>query len=252
VLFFFLLIFLNKSWRERIYTQKQEKSFLRNIITILRNTPFFFFTCLSLAEEGHAVVAAPSSTDGGAEAGSTVSLVAETAALATSRGDTASFTVLVDGVDDPVGAGIVADSRVVRIGADDFVPGEDGVSVGPVGVEDTEVTELGTEALFSDLTVVLVELQTSDTGSLGLAVGDTLVGDALAATAADADAEDGEALLGLPAEHAGLISAGGAVEADNGVRVAVLPSTNTLVVFHAIGALLLPELIDIHKSTHWF
>jgi len=158
--------------------------------------------------------------------------------------------VLVDGVDDPVGAGIVADGGVGRVGADDFVPGEDGISVGPVRVENTEVTELGAEALFSDLTVVLVELQTGDTGSLRLAVSDTLVGDALAATTADADAEDGEALLSLVAEHASLIGAGGAVEADNSVRVAVLPGADALGELHNIGALLLPELIDVHKSAH--
>ena len=198
----------------------------------------------------HAVVAAPSSTDGGADARGTDTLVAETTALATSGGDTAGFTVLVDGVDDPVGAGIVADGGVGRVGADDFVPGEDGISVGPVGVEDTEVAEAGTKTLFGDGLVVLVELQTGDTGSLGLTVGDTLVGDALAATTADADAEDGEALLGLVSEHAGLIGAGGAVEADNSVRVAVLPSADALSELHNIGALLLPELIDVHKSTH--
>ena len=198
----------------------------------------------------HAVVTTPGSTDGGAEAGSTDTLVAETTGLATSGVDTAGFTVLVDGVDDPVVAGIVADGGVLRIGADDFVPGEDGISVGPVGVEDTEVAEAGTKTLFGDGLVVLVELQSSDTGSLGLTVGDTLVGDALAATAADADAEDGEALLGLVSEHAGLIGAGGAVEADNSVRVAVLPSADALSELHNIGALLLPELIDVHKSAH--
>jgi hypothetical protein len=180
-----------------------------------------------------------------------MALVTETTTLATRGGKTASFTVLVDSVNDPVGAGIVADGGVVGIGGDDFVPGEDGISVGPVGVEDTEVAKLGTKALFSDVTVVLVELQTNDTGSLGLSEGDTLVGDALAATTADTNAEDGEALLSLPSEHASLIGAGRAVEADDSVRVTVLPSTNALIVFHDIGALLLPELIDIHKSTHF-
>jgi len=101
-------------------------------------------SCLSLAEEVHAVVAAPSSTDGGAEAGRTGTLVAETTGLATRGVDTTGFTVLVDGVDNPVVAGVVADGGVLRIGADDFVPGEDGISVGPVGVEDTEVAEAGT------------------------------------------------------------------------------------------------------------
>jgi len=199
----------------------------------------------------HAVVAAPSSTDGGAEAGRAGTLVAETTGLATRGVDTTGFTVLVDGVDNPVVAGVVADGGVLRIGADDFVPGEDGISVGPVGVEDTEVAEAGTKTLFGDGLVVLVELQSSDTGSLGLAVSDTLVGDALAATTADADAEDGEALLSLVAEHASLIGAGGAVEADNSVRVAVLPGADALGELHNIGALLLPELVDVHKSAHF-
>jgi len=211
---------------------------------------WIFLLLLTLAEEVHAVVTTPGSTDGGAEAGSTDTLVAETTGLATSGVDTAGFTVLVDGVDDPVVAGIVADGGVLRIGADDFVPGEDGISVGPVGVEDTEVAEAGTKTLFGDGLVVLVELQSSDTGSLGLAVSDTLVGDALAATTADADAEDGEALLSLVAEHASLIGAGGAVEADNSVRVAVLPGADALGELHNIGALLLPELVDVHKSAH--
>src|SRR3989338_5356146 len=119
----------------------------------------FLSTCpLSLAEEVHAVVAAPGGTDGGAEAGGAVALVTETATLAAGGVDAAGLTVLVDGVDDPVGAGVVADGGVHGVGADALVPGEDGVSVGPVGVEDAEVAELGAKALLSGGAVVLVEL----------------------------------------------------------------------------------------------
>ena len=34
------------------------------------------------------------------------------------------------------------------------------------------------------------------------------------------------------------------------MRVAVLPSADALSELHNIGALLLPELIDVHKSAH--
>ncbi len=200
----------------------------------------------------HAVVAAPCSANGWAETSGSVSLVAQTAVLAASGCQATLLAVLVDGVDNPVCAWVVADRWVLRVSADDFVPREDAVGVGPVAVEDAQVAEPVSEALLSDGAVVLVELQSSDTACLWFAECDALVRNSLAATAADADAEDGEALLGLPAQHACLVWACWVAEANDVVRVAVLPRTDALSELHHISSLPLPELVHVHECAHFF
>eukprot|EP01084_Bolivina_argentea_P198886 340430_1 len=205
---------------------------------------------LTLAEEGDAVVAAPGSLGGGADLGGTVSLDAETAALLAGGGETAGFAVLVDGLADPVDGGVVADDLVGGVNGNDLVPGVGGVSVDPVGVQDTDVADLAAQTLLGDGAVVLVELETQDTGGLRLTVGDTLVGVHTATTTADAQTEDGVALLGLVAQGAGLLGAGGVLDADDGVLVAVLPSADTLGELEHIGRLLLPQLVQVHEGSH--
>ena len=56
---------------------------------------------------------------------------------------------LVDGVDDPVDAGIAADSLVLGINENDLKVLVGGVLVDPVGVEDTEIGAATADTLLS-------------------------------------------------------------------------------------------------------
>jgi hypothetical protein len=66
--------------------------------------------------------------------------------------------VLVNCIADPVDAGIVADSSVVRIDKDDLEVLVGGILVDPVGVEDTEVTADTASTLLSNAAQVADEL----------------------------------------------------------------------------------------------
>lgn len=56
----------------------------------------------------------------------------ETARLLAGRGEAAHLAVLMDGLDDPVDAGIAADGFVLRVHEDDFVVLVGAVLVDPV------------------------------------------------------------------------------------------------------------------------
>lgn len=77
-----------------------------------------------------------------------VALVETTRSLA-GGGETASLTVLVDRVDDPVDAGINADSLVLGVDHDDLVVLVGRVLVDPVGVEDAQVGAAAADTLLS-------------------------------------------------------------------------------------------------------
>lgn len=73
---------------------------------------------------------------------------------------------LVNGLDDPVDAGIFADGLVLRVNEDDLVVLVGGVLVDPVRVEDAEIGTATTDTL----------LGSGLEGSLVLQLIDTLVG----------------------------------------------------------------------------
>lgn len=56
--------------------------------------------------------------------------------------------MLVDGVDDPVDAGVAADGLVLRVDEDDFVVLVCAVLVNPIAVEDAEIGAAATDTLF--------------------------------------------------------------------------------------------------------
>lgn len=122
-------------------------------------------SCLSVAPQGQGVVLLPGLPAAGLGLGVAVALV-ETTGLLASGGKAASLAVLVDGVDDPVDAGIDADGLVLRVDEDDLVVLVGGVLVDPVGVQDAQVGAAATDTLLSG------GLQ----GALVLELVDTLVG----------------------------------------------------------------------------
>lgn len=90
----------------------------------------------------------------------------ETAGLLAGGGEATSLAVLVDGVDDPVDAGIDADSLVLGVDEDDLVVLVGRVLVDPVRVEDAQVGAAAADTL----------LGRGLEGALVLELIDTLVG----------------------------------------------------------------------------
>lgn len=128
----------------------------------------------------------------------------------------------MDGLADPVDAGIAADSLVLRVNEDDLEVLVGGVLVDPVGVQDTQVGAAAANTLFSSGAQSTLVLELVNTLVGGLAVGGTLGDRALAATTADTDAVDNVALLGLVAETTSLVGAGGARSTVDGVQITEL------------------------------
>jgi hypothetical protein len=73
----------------------------------------------------------------------------DTTGLLAGGGETASLTVLVHRVDDPVDAGVTADGLVLGVDEDDLVVLVGAVLVDPVGVEDAEVGATAADTLLS-------------------------------------------------------------------------------------------------------
>lgn len=128
----------------------------------------------------------------------------------------------MNGLADPVDAGITADGLVLGVNEDDLEVLVGGVLVDPVGVQDTQVGAAAANTLLSSSTQGTLVLELVDTLVGGLAVGGTLGDGALAATAADTDTVDDVALLGLVTETTSLVGAGGARSTVDGVKLAEL------------------------------
>jgi hypothetical protein len=120
---------------------------------------------LPVAPQGQGVVSLPglSAASGGLVVA--VALVETTGALA-GGGEATSLAVLVDGVDDPVDAGVDADGLVAGVDEDDLVVLVGGVLVDPVGVQDAQVSAAATDTLLGG----------GLEGALVLELVDTLVG----------------------------------------------------------------------------
>ena len=71
----------------------------------------------------------------------------EAAGLLAGGGEAAGLAVLVDGVDDPVDAGVLADDLVLRVDEDDLVVLVGRVLVDPVRVEDAQVGTAAADTL---------------------------------------------------------------------------------------------------------
>jgi hypothetical protein len=135
-------------------------------------------------------------------------------------------TNLVDGLADPVDAGIATDGLVLGVDKDNLEVLVGGVLVDPVGVQDTQVGAATANTLLSGSTESTLVLELVDTLVGGLAynrnlfspcpssphheeilhtVGGTLGSGPLAATASHTDTVDNIALLGLVAETTSLV-----------------------------------------------
>lgn len=106
-----------------------------------------------------------------ATSGGVVVLVAtaKTTALLAGGGKTTRLAVLVDGVDDPVDAGIATDGLVLGVDKDDLVVLVGRVLVDPVGVQDAQVGAAAADTLLSGALEGALVLELVDTLVGGLA-----------------------------------------------------------------------------------
>ena len=134
-----------------------------------------------------------------------MALDAQTSVVLAGRGQASALAVLVHRVHDPVDTGIVSDTRMLGIHADDLEILVGGILVNPVRVQHTQIGCVATGAFLGNRTNVTSKLELVDTLVFGLTMDNTLLVDALAATSAHGDTEDGVTLLGLVAELVGLV-----------------------------------------------
>ena len=214
------------------------------------NTQTTLHLVAAVAAELEGVAALPGGADGTTDAlVGAVSLALETTVLAASGGEATELAVLVDGVADPVDAGVVADLGVGRVNHDDFEVLVGGVLVDPVGVQHTEVGGVATGAALGVRAEVAGGLD-DDTLVLGLTVNDTLAVRALASTTADSDADDDVTFLGLVAETASLVGAAGAGDGRDLGTLAVLPCADTEEETEHVALFLLPEFFEVLVGAH--
>jgi len=155
----------------------------------------------------------------------TVSLDAQAPVLAACGGEATVLSVLVDGIDDPVDSGIIADGDVVRVHQDDLKVLKGGILVHPVRVQHTHVTSEASDTVLGNRAQVALELQVVDTSVDRFAVHYPTVVRSLATSAANGDAVDGVTLLGLVAELVCLVGTCRVGKLDNLLALAVLPGS---------------------------
>ena len=125
-------------------------------------------THLAVAPEGEGVVPLPGLPPASSGVVVLVS-TAETTRLLAGGGETTALAVLVDGLDDPVDAGIAADGLVLGVDEDDFVVLVGRVLVDPVRVEDAQIGAATTDTLFGGRLERALVLELVDTLVGGLA-----------------------------------------------------------------------------------
>lgn len=101
---------------------------------------------LSVTLEVEGVVTLPGLSPAGSRVVVAVAL-AETTRLLAGGGEAAGLAVLVDGVDDPVDAGVTADGLVLGVDEDDLEVLVGGVLVDPVRVQDAQVGATAADTL---------------------------------------------------------------------------------------------------------
>jgi hypothetical protein len=114
--------------------------------------------------------------------------------LAASRCKTSSLAVLVDGVNNPVNAGVISDRDVLRIDQDYFVIFICSILVDPIRVEDSKIAAISACTFLSNTAQVSNEFELVDTLVLWLSVDDALVVRPLAATTTNGATVDDIAL----------------------------------------------------------
>jgi hypothetical protein len=162
--------------------------------------------------------------------------------------NTSELSVLV--VNDPVDSGVISDGVVEWINKDNLVELEGGILSNPVGVEDSEVTDLSADSLLSDGSVVSPWLEGGNSLALWLTVDDTLGDWLLSATSSDSDSVDDVTLLSLVTESSSLIRSGWSGASVKHWQLSQLPCPESEHELHQSALLLSPQLLNVSVGTH--
>ena len=176
---------------------------------------------------------------------SQVSLGSESSVLLAGGGHSSQFSMLVDGVADPVELGVVADRSVLWVHEDDLEVLVGGVLVDPVRVQDSQAAALSSHLLLGSGLSVPLWFQGSDTLVNRLSVHDTLGDWLLSSSSSDSRPVDDDSLLGLVSQTPGLVWPGWASQAADGWQLPVLPAPNTKQETQHVALLLSPQLLDV-------
>jgi len=183
---------------------------------------------LSVSPELLGVAVLPVASAGRSLLHGLVSLLVHASGLLAGGGESTELSMLVLGGDDPIDAGISADSLVGWVDHDDFVEFEGSILTNPVGVEASHVGALAGNALFGNGLVSSSGLDLLDSTRVsGLTVDATLGDVALTSTSADSDTVDDVSLLGLVTDLACLIGAGGSGALVDNSHLSVFPGADS-------------------------
>lgn len=162
--------------------------------------------------------------------------LAGTPVLLAFGGKTTGFSVLVNGVGDPVDSGITSDSLVRRVDTDDLVVLVDTVLVDPVRVQDSQVAATPANTLLGGGSETSLELEVVDTLSDGFTVGGTLGDGLLPVSSSDSDSVDHVALLGLVTQSSSLVGPGRSGRSVDDGELSVLPTPGDRKTFFSSGS----------------
>lgn len=217
--------------------------------TLPRNGLLLMTSRSSVSPERQSVVSLPRLSATGSGVVVLVTLSEATGLLA-SGGKTTSFTVLVNGVDDPVDSRISSDGLVAGVNKDNLEVLVCAVLVDPVAVQDTQVGASSSNTLLSGRSERSLVLELVNTLVGRLAVGGTLSRRTLTATSADSASVDDVTLLGLVPKTAGLVRTRWATGAVDDVQLSELPASDSQQESKDIGLLLLVKLFHVFEGTH--
>jgi hypothetical protein len=205
---------------------------------------------LTVTAEGEGVAALPGGATTRALGVVETVTLSVTTRLSADGSETTGLTTLVNGVSDPVDASITTDSLVGGVDKDDLKVLVSGILVDPVGVQDTEVSALLTNTLFSGGAEGTLVLELVNTLVDGLTIGGTLGNRSLTTTTTNTDTVDDVTLLGLVTQTASLIGARRTRGTVNDIQLSVFPTSDTEKETGNIRLLLSRKLLEILVGTH--
>lgn len=206
---------------------------------------------LTITFELERVAVEPGSTVGSSlDAIGSVSTLAQSTRLASSRSKSTALTVLVHGVDNPIDARIIANLGMRGIDQNDFIILHGSILINPVRVENTEIGILASNLFFGNGLKVAFKLQVVDTLMLGLTPNHTSVVLTLASTTTDSTSDNNVSLLGLVPQTVSLFGTSRLVDAGNAVALTVFPSADAKQKAEGVTLLVTPQLFHVLVSRH--
>ena len=180
----------------------------------------------------------------------TVSTLAESTSLASSRSKSTALTVRMNTIGDPVDPRIVPNNHMRRVHHNDLIILHSRILIDPVRVEDTKIGKLASDLFFRHTLEVPLKLELGNTLMLGLTKHHTTMVLTLAASTADTTTDNDVSLLGLVTETVGLVGTGRAVATGNVVALTVLPSADAHQETEGVTLLVTPQLFHVLVGGH--